>query len=84
MFLGTYKKSRAKRATEQLMLIDGCEAPWPAYTLLAQGQGEVRELMSILRCRSFPGHFTLATGDMSSPEDFTRQAAAFWRSLDLM
>jgi hypothetical protein len=83
-FLGTFKRSRAKRYTKQLVLIDGCEAPWPKYTFLANGQGEVRELMSILRCRSFSGHFTLALNEMRGQENFAKQAAEFWRSLDLM
>lgn len=83
-FLGTYKRARAKRYTEQVMLIDGCTPPWPGYTLLAQGQGEVRELMSILRCRSFAGHFTICLKDLRGAESFARQAAEFWRSLDLM
>ena len=83
-FLATYKRARAKRYTEQLMLIDGCTPPWPGYTLLAQGQGEVRELMSILRCRSFAGHFTICLKDLRGAESFACQAAEFWRSLDLM
>lgn len=83
-FLGTYKRARAKRYTEQVMLIDGCTPPWPGYTLLAQGQGEVRELMSILRCRSFAGHFTICLKDLRGAESFACQAAEFWRSLDLM
>jgi len=83
-FLATYKRARAKRYAEQLMLIDGCRPPWPGYTLLAQGQGEVRELMSILRCRSFAGHFTICLKDLRGAESFARQAAEFWQSLDLM
>ena len=82
--LGTYKRARARRYTEQVMLIDGCTPPWPGYALLAQGQGEVRELMSILRCRSFAGHFTICLKDLRGAESFARQAAEFWRSLDLM
>ena len=80
-FLQTYTRGRAKRHMSQLMLTDGCAPPWPAHTLLGEGQGEVKELMSILRCRSFSGLFTLAVGDEASPERFASQAQAFWRLL---
>ncbi len=83
-FLYTFRQVKAKRRMAQLMISDGCEPPWPKYTLVGQGQGEVKELMSILRCRSFSGHFTIAVGDIRSPQNFTRQARAFWHLLDNM
>jgi len=50
-------------------------------TLPGRGQGEVKELISILRCRSFEGLMTLRAG-----ESFTlpEAAQAFWHLLDTM
>ncbi len=81
-FLQTYSRGRIKRHVGQLMLVDGCEPPWPQHTIIGQGQGEVKELMSIFRCRSFGGYFTLALNDTRSPENFSAQAKAFWHLLD--
>ncbi len=83
-FLYTFRQAKAKRRMAQLMISDGCEPPWPKCTFVGQGQGEVKELMSILRCRSFSGYFTIALGDIRSPDNFTRQAKAFWHLLDNM
>lgn len=81
-FLSTWNRGKLKRHTIQLMLADGCgRSGWPAYTEPGRGQGEVKELVSILRCRSFSGLLTLS----ASPEvAFPEAAAAFWRLLDTM
>jgi aminoglycoside 3-N-acetyltransferase len=83
-FLRTWSRGKLKRFTVQLMLADGCGRPgWPAYTVPGQGQGEVQEIISILRCRSFAGWLTLTT---SGSRDFTlpEAAAGFWKLLDTL
>ncbi len=80
-FLGTYSHTKLKRYTAQIMLVDGCVPPWPQYTLVGLGQGEVKELVSIFRCRSFSGHLTIGRSGERTPERFTQQAAAFWHLL---
>lgn len=51
--------------------------------LPGEGKGEVKEIISILRCRSFDGVMTLGTHE-GGIDGFKRSAAAFWRLLDGM
>lgn len=83
-FLKTYHHIKAARYTAQLIINDGCKAPWPAFTTPGQGQAEVKELMSILRCRSFSGLFTIAVGPNATPDRFSEQTDAFWHLLNNM
>jgi aminoglycoside 3-N-acetyltransferase len=81
-FLRTFSRGKLKRYTAQLMVTDGCHRPgWPAETVPGRGQAEVKEIISILRCRSFDGLLTLSAGNGFS---FTEAATAFWRLLDTM
>lgn len=80
-FLQTFRHSESKRRTAQLMITDGCSPPWPAYTRPGRGQGEVKELMSILRCWSFDGLFTIAPTNPQNAEHFDECARDFWRLL---
>jgi aminoglycoside 3-N-acetyltransferase len=81
-FLQTWTRGKLKRHTAQVMVADGCgRAGWPAETVPGRGQGEVKEIISILRCRSFGGLLTIAPGQGFH---FTEAAAAFWRLLDTM
>lgn len=83
-FLSTWNRGKLKQYTAQLMVADGCgRAGWPAVTLPGQGQGEVKELISVLRCRSFQGLMTISVGG-SKEFSFTQAAGAFWRLLDTM
>jgi sugar phosphate isomerase/epimerase len=83
-FLSTWNRGKLKKHTAQLMIADGCgRAGWPAVTLPGRGQGEVKELISILRCRSFEGLMTISVGG-SKEFTFTQAAEAFWRLLDTM
>jgi sugar phosphate isomerase/epimerase len=83
-FLSTWNRGRLKRFIAQLMIADGCgRQGWPAYTPPARGQGEVKELMSIMRCRSFPGLFTLTTSG-SRDFGFRAETEGFWRCLDTL
>ena len=79
--------SRIKRAVRQLYVCDGCGPDAPLredYTLPGQGQGEVKELISILRCRSFSGYLCLHTGWGRGEAALYEQAKAFWHLMDTM
>jgi aminoglycoside 3-N-acetyltransferase len=83
-FLSTWNRGKLKKYTAQLMVADGCgRAGWPAIALPGRGQGEVKELISILRCRSFQGLMTISVGG-SKEFSFTEAAEAFWRLLNTM
>ena len=59
-FLYSYGVGRFIRSIAQLDLVD---ALWDGSAKpLAKGNGEVKELMSILRCHNFPGCFGLGCG----------------------
>ncbi|MBD3292863.1 MAG: hypothetical protein GF393_08075 [Armatimonadia bacterium] len=81
-FLGTYRATKLKRYTRVIYATDGCFPGRPSYTLPLQGNGEVKEVISIFRARSFDGFVTLKMGDRSGPEEFKRHAAAFRRLLN--
>lgn len=81
-FLGVYRDTKLKRYTRIIYCTDGCFPGRPPYTLPAQGNGEVKELLSIFRARSFDGFVTLAMGDRRGADEFKRQAAAFRRLLE--
>lgn len=56
-FLGSYRIGRFIKSIAQL---DICDAKWDGTaTPLAKGNGEIKELISILRCHNFSGTFTL-------------------------
>lgn len=83
-FLNTWNRGKLKKHTAQLMVVDGCgHSGWPTTTLPGQGQAEVKELISILRCRSFDGLMTISTGQDAN-FSFKEAAAAFWHLLDTM
>ena len=56
---------------------DGCAA------LAGHGNGEVKEIISILRCRSYNGVMTIRSHE-SGVDAFRRAAAAFWNLMDNM
>lgn len=59
-FLGSYRIGRFIKTIGQLDLCDSC---WDGKsTVLAGGNGEIKELISILRCHNFSGFFTLGGG----------------------
>lgn len=81
-FLRTYRDTKLKRYTRIIYATDGCFPGRPPYTLPAQGNGEVKEVLSIFRARSFDGFVSLAMGDRRGTDEFKRQAAAFRRLLE--
>lgn len=59
-FLYSYRVGRFIKCTGQLDLVDAVWDGTPKN--LAGGNGEVKELMSIMRCRNFDGFFSLGGG----------------------
>jgi aminoglycoside 3-N-acetyltransferase len=76
-FLGAFQ-SRLKHHIGMLFLSDATFGG--EYTLPGRGNGEVKELLSILRCRSFPGRVVLATGPGGPP--FRDLVEAFWALME--
>jgi aminoglycoside 3-N-acetyltransferase len=83
-FLQTFYKGKLKHRVAQLYVTDGCRPPDEPYTLPGQGHGEVKELISILRCRGFDGVLCLHLGEGQGKQAYTRHAKAFWYLLDTM
>ncbi|MBI4026812.1 MAG: AAC(3) family N-acetyltransferase [Verrucomicrobia bacterium] len=79
-FLGIYMKSPLKRFVTQFYVNDGTFAGEP--TLPGQGNAEIKELISILRCASFNGLMTLKPA--RTLHSFATHAEAFWKLLDTM
>lgn len=77
----SFLQKRFARITGQLDLCDGL---WDGSARpLAQGNGEVKELVSILRCRNFGGWFCLGGGAVPSG-GLARAAADFADLIDNM
>lgn len=82
-FLTSYRVGRFIRKTAQLDVTDGLWDGSPA--LPGRGNGEVKELVSIFRCRNFPGFLVLG-GGMNGGSGFTLADHVRWftRMLDRM
>jgi hypothetical protein len=52
------------------------------YTQPARGNGEVKELLSVMRCRSFAGRVVIATGP--GGPGFRELVEGFWAMMDGM
>ena len=82
-FLTSYRVGRFIRKTAQLDVSDGLWDGSPA--LPGRGNGEVKELISIFRCRNFDGFLVLGGGmNGGSGLKFADHVAAFTRLLDRM
>ncbi len=80
-FLEVFYRGRLRKLTDHFYIADG---DWPGNpTLPGRGNGEVKELISMLRCRSYSGVMTLRPPE-HGPDAFRRAAAAFWDLLDNM
>ncbi len=80
-FLGVYSHGRLRSRVAQLYISDGAraDAPQPRpLTLPGHGQGEVKELVSILRCRSFSGSMTIRARHAWGQSALRDAVAAFW------
>jgi aminoglycoside 3-N-acetyltransferase len=60
-FLQTYRSGKFRKYMDQLDIEDGVFAGMP--TVLAKGNAEIKELVSILRCAGFGGFMTLAASN---------------------
>ena len=80
-FLGTYRATKLKRVTRVIYACDGCVPGRPRYTPLVGGTAEVKEVISIFRCRSFDGFVTLKMGDRRGAEAFKKHAEGFRKLL---
>ena len=82
-FLTSYRVGRFIRKTAQLDVTDGLWDGSPA--LPGRGNGEVKELVSIFRCRNFSGFLVLG-GGMNGGSGFTLPDYVRWfiRMLDKM
>ena len=82
-FLTSYRVGRFIRKAAQLDITDGLWDGSPA--LPGRGNGEVKELVSIFRCRNFDGFMVLGGGmNGGSGLEFSDFVAAFTRLLDRM
>jgi len=80
-FLKSYRRGRFIRTLAQL---DVTDATWDGQPkTLARGNGEIKELISILRCRNFSGVMTLGGGAVY-PGSLREATADFVRLLDNM
>jgi len=78
-FLGSYRNGRFGKIIGQLDLADCTWDGEPAA--LAEGNAEIRELVSILRCRNFSGYCCLGGGS-GYPGDLKKAAGDFRKLLD--
>ncbi len=78
-FLNTYRSGKFRKYMDQLDIEDGTFAGM--LTVLAGGNAEIKELVSILRCAGFSGFMTLAAGNRSRG-NVVIIAAAFRKLLD--
>jgi hypothetical protein len=80
-FLGVFRKPQSRRQMERCYVDDMTSDGHPA--LPGRGNGEVKEIISMLRCRSFGGVICLRS-HRPGVEAFREVAAAFWHLLDTM
>ncbi|MDD3927154.1 MAG: AAC(3) family N-acetyltransferase [bacterium] len=80
-FLEVFYKGGLRKKTVHFYVDDA--AFDGTFTLPGQGNGEVKEIISILRCRSFGGTITLRSHEKGTAA-FRRTAEAFWHLLENM
>ncbi len=79
-FLYSFTRGGLRHRVGMLFLTD---ATWGGrYTAPGEGNGEVKEILSILRCSSFPGRVVLGTG--SGGPEFRDIVSHFWHLLETM
>ena len=80
-FLSVFTQAHSRRHTRRCYVDDGTWDGQPS--LPGRGNGEVKEIISMLRCRSFDGAIVLRSHHRGGPA-FREAAAAFWRLLETM
>lgn len=73
--------SSLRRHVARLYISDATSAGRP--TMPGEGNGQVKEILSALRCRGFDGVVTLRAG-LHNTRAFPRVAELFWQMLDTM
>lgn len=84
-FLKVYSKRGVRNKTGIFFLEDG--RLFKDYTFLEEGNGEVKELLSISQCRSFSGLYILTYRDINGlgyQKSFQKNAAAFRAMLNTL
>lgn len=80
-FLQVFYRGKTRKLVDHFYIEDGdWEGNW---TLPGEGNGEVKEIISMLRCRSYDGVMTIRS-PLGGVENFRNTAAAFWHLLDNM
>ena len=80
-FLSVFTQAHSRRHTRRFYVDD---ATWDGQPALpGRGNGEVKEIISMLRCRSFDGAIALRSHHKGVAA-LREVAAAFWRLLDTM
>lgn len=77
-FLDIVNHGPFRRQIAMLLLTDATFGG--EHTLPARGNGEVKEVLSVLRCRSFAGRVVVATGP--GGPDFRRLVEGFWTLME--
>ena len=80
-FLKVFYRGLLRKKLRHFYVDDRTSDGTPA--LPGRGNGEVKEILSMLRCRSYGGVVTLRA-PQAGPEAFRETAAAFWKLLDEM
>lgn len=80
-FLQIFYKGKLRKNTSHFYIDDGTFDG--TSTLPGYGNGEVKEIISMLRCRSYGGVMTLRAHD-GGIDNFKQSAAAFWDLLETM
>lgn len=80
-FLQIFYRGKLRKQTKHFYIEDG---DWDGnWTPAGCGNGEVKEIVSMLRCRSYDGVMTLRS-PLGGVDNFRQAAAAFWKLLDTM
>jgi len=80
-FLGVFYRGKLRKQMEHFHISDQTFSG--QWTLPGQGNGEVKEIISMLRCRSYSGMMTLRS-PLGGIDNFRAAAKAFWNLLDNM
>ena len=80
-FLGSFKK-RLRRQVDQLDVADGLSDGTPRP--LMQGQAEIKELVSILRCAGFDGSLVLTAQNRLAGDTLPAAVGRFINLLDAL
>ena len=80
-FLDVFYRGKLRKQMEHFYIDDGDFLD--RWTPPGMGNGEVKEIISMLRCRSYDGVMTLRS-PLGGAENFLRAARAFWTLLDTM